>query len=83
MANYRNNQAGSKLEELFEPFKVSQTLLDKYPEAIFMHDLPAHRGEEVDASVLDGPRSIAFKQAENKLHNACAVLEWCLSPAVL
>lgn len=69
-------------KELFEPFKVSQKLLDQYPEAIFMHDLPAHRGEEVDASVLDGPRSIAFKQAENKLHSACAVLEWCLNPAI-
>jgi len=70
-------------KKIFEPFKVSQKLLDKYPDAIFMHDLPAHRGEEVEASVLDGPRSIAFKQAENKLHSACAVLEWCLNPAIL
>lgn len=70
----------SNWREIFEPFKVSQKLLDKYPNAIFMHDLPAHRDEEVDASVLDGPRSIAFKQAGNKLHSACAVLEWCLNP---
>jgi ornithine carbamoyltransferase len=68
-------------KEAFRPFKVTQTLLDKYPTAVFMHDLPAHRNEEVDASVLDGTRSIVFKQAENKLHSACAVLEWCLKPA--
>jgi ornithine carbamoyltransferase len=70
----------SDWREVFAPFKVSQELLDKYPNAIFMHDLPAHREEEVSASVLDGPRSIAFKQAGNKLNSACAVLEWSLRP---
>jgi ornithine carbamoyltransferase len=62
----------------FEPFQVDEQLMRRYPGAIFMHDLPAHRGEEVTAGVLDGPRSIAFEQAENKLHSAMAVLEWCL-----
>lgn len=66
-------------KDVFTPFKVSQALMDQYPSAIFMHDLPAHRNEEVDASVIDGNRSIAFIQAENKMHSACAVLEWCLS----
>lgn len=42
-----------------------------------MHDLPAHRGEEVSAEVLDGPRSIAFDQAACKMYGAMAVLEWC------
>jgi ornithine carbamoyltransferase len=63
---------------VFAPFQVDQRLLDRYPSARFMHDLPAHRGEEVTAEVLDGPASIAFRQAQHKLHSAMAVLEWCL-----
>jgi ornithine carbamoyltransferase len=63
---------------IFAPYKVDQALMDRYREAWFMHDLPAHRGEDVDASVLEGPRSIAFQQAENKLYSAMAVLEWCV-----
>lgn len=63
--------------EAFRPFQVTGALWDHCPAAVFMHDLPAHRGEEVTAEVLDGPRSIAFRQAENKLYSAMAVLEWC------
>lgn len=62
---------------LFTPFRVDETVMAACPDALFMHDLPAHRGEEVVAEVLDGPRSIAFSQAENKMHSAKAVLEWC------
>ncbi|MEV4711300.1 ornithine carbamoyltransferase [Micromonospora sp. NPDC049374] len=61
----------------FAPFQVNEELMAACPGAIFMHDLPAHRGEEVTAAVLDGPDSIAFAQAENKYHSARAVLEWC------
>lgn len=63
----------------FADFQVTQEVLDAQPGAVFMHDLPAHRGEEVTAEVLDGPRSIAFTQATHKLHSAMAVLEWCLT----
>ncbi|MFJ1867507.1 ornithine carbamoyltransferase [Streptomyces sp. NPDC088097] len=63
--------------ERFTPFRVTEALWRGSPKAIFMHDLPAHRGEEVSAEVLDGDRSIAFDQAENKMHSAMAVLEWC------
>lgn len=64
---------------VFEPFAVTQELMNKFPDAIFMHDLPAHRGDEVEAAVIDGARSIVFDQAENKAHSAKAVLEWCMS----
>ena len=63
--------------EVFAPFQVTEELMDSSPKAVFMHDLPAHRGEEVAAEVLDGPASIAFPQATNKMHSAMAVLEWC------
>jgi ornithine carbamoyltransferase len=62
----------------FAPFQVNEALMARHPRALFMHDLPAHRGDEVTTAVLDGPASIAFDQAENKLHSAKAVLEWCL-----
>jgi len=62
---------------IFAPFQVNAGLWDRNPAAVFLHDLPAHRGEEVTAEVLDGPRSLAFRQAKHKLHSAMAVLEWC------
>ncbi|MFJ6841145.1 ornithine carbamoyltransferase [Streptomyces griseoluteus] len=65
----------------FEPFRVDKAVMEAGPDALFMHDLPAHRGDEVSAEVLDGPASIAFEQAENKYHSARAVLEWCVGGA--
>ncbi|QFQ99405.1 ornithine carbamoyltransferase [Streptomyces phaeolivaceus] len=63
---------------VFAPFQVNEEVMERCSGARFLHDLPAHRGEEVTAGVLDGPASIAFEQARNKLHSAMAVLEWCM-----
>jgi ornithine carbamoyltransferase len=57
------------------PYQVDARLMAcARPDAIFMHCLPDHRGEEVTAEVVDGPRSVVFDQAENRLHTAVAVL---------
>jgi len=66
---------------IFEPYQVNARLLQGAPEAWVMHDLPAHRGEEITDEVLDGPRSIVFDQAENRLHAQKAILERVLRPA--
>ncbi len=64
---------------LLEPYRVDGALMDKAaPEAIFMHCLPAHRGEEVAADVIDGPRSVVWDEAENRLHAQKGILAWCL-----
>ena len=60
-------------------FKISEALMrHANGGAKFLHCLPAHRGEEVDADVIDGPRSLVFEEAENRLHAQKAILEWCL-----
>jgi len=64
----------------FRGFAVSSAIMTgAAPGAIAMHCLPAHRGEEIDAEVIDGPASAVWDQAENRLHTAKAVLEWVLS----
>lgn len=60
---------------IFRPFQVTETLMEKAdPSAIFLHCLPAHRGEEVMPEVIDGPRSRVFSQSENRLHGQKALL---------
>ena len=67
---------------LLAPFQVNAALMAKAaPDAIFMHCLPAHRGEEVTADVIDGPQSVVFDEAENRLHAQKGVLAWALSAA--
>jgi ornithine carbamoyltransferase len=66
----------------FDGFRVDEGLMAlACHDAVFMHCLPAHRGEEVDAEVMDGPRSVVFDQAENRLHVQKAVLVRLLGPA--
>jgi ornithine carbamoyltransferase len=63
----------------FAPFQVSEALLDAAaPEVLFMHCLPAHRGEEVNDTVLDDPRSVVWQEAGNRLHTQKALLEFLL-----
>ncbi|MGB0695518.1 MAG: ornithine carbamoyltransferase [Rhodospirillaceae bacterium] len=65
---------------LLAPFQVNEALMAKAdPKAVFMHCLPAHRGEEVTDAVIDGPRSVVWDEAENRLHAQKGVLAWCLS----
>jgi len=63
---------------VFQPYQVNERLMGlARPDALFMHCLPAHRGEEVTDEVIDGPHSVVFDEAENRLHAQKAVLAWC------
>jgi ornithine carbamoyltransferase len=62
----------------FEPYKVDEALMARAPNAWFMHCLPARRGEEVTAPVIDGPRSAVWRQAENRMHTARGAMLWLL-----
>ncbi len=62
------------------PYQVDDALMAKAkPEALFMHCLPTHRNEEVTSSVMDGPHSVVFDEAENRLHAQKAIMRWCLT----
>jgi ornithine carbamoyltransferase len=64
---------------LLKRFQVNGRLMAKAkPDALFMHCLPAHRGEEVTDEVMDGPQSVVFDEAENRLHAQKGILAWCL-----
>ena len=65
---------------LLEPYRVDRRLMDlAAKDAIFMHCLPAHRDEEITAEILDGPQSVIWDEAENRLHAQKGILAWCLS----
>ena len=72
----------AKRMALFAPFQVTRALLDlAADDVLFMHCLPAHRGEEISEDLLDDPRSVAWDQAENRLHAQKALLEFLVAPA--
>jgi ornithine carbamoyltransferase len=74
-----NQEHRARGHNIFGPYQVNAALMAKArPEALFMHCLPAHRGEEVTDEVIDGPHSVVFDEAENRLHAQKAVLAWCL-----
>jgi ornithine carbamoyltransferase len=71
----QEHEADSR-REIFAPFQVDEELMDAArPDAVFLHCLPAHRGEEVASGVLDGPRSRVFRQAANRMYFQMALLE--------
>lgn len=70
---------GEERLRLLAPYRVDERLMSRArPDAVFMHCLPASRDREVAGEVLDGPRSIAWDEAENRLHSQKGILTWCL-----
>ncbi len=73
-----DTNVGERMQAL-GPYQVNEELMAQAkPDAIFLHCLPAHRGEEVTNAVMDGPQSRIFDEAENRIHAQKAVLTWCL-----
>jgi ornithine carbamoyltransferase len=71
---------GARRHNLLKRYQVNARLMARAkPDAIFMHCLPAHRSEEVTADVIDGPQSVVFDEAENRLHAQKGILAWCLA----
>lgn len=72
-------QDAERRKALLKPYAVTEELMQKAGgDAIFMHCLPAYRGNEVTAEVIEGPHSVVFDEAENRLHAQKAILAWCL-----
>ncbi len=64
---------------MLRQYQVNDALMrHAKPDALFMHCLPAHRGEEVTSEIMDGPKSVIFDEAENRLHAQKAIMRWCL-----
>jgi ornithine carbamoyltransferase len=69
--------------EQLAPYQVDAKLMGAAArDALFMHCLPAHRGEEVTDEVIDGPQSVVFDEAENRLHAQKGILAWCLGAGI-
>jgi ornithine carbamoyltransferase len=77
-----SDDPNQKRHALLEPYRVTSRLMaEAAADAVFMHCLPAHRGEEMDADVIDGPQSIVFDEAENRLHAQKGILAWVMGAA--
>ena len=72
------DEDSNERRELFAPYRVDRSLMERAPSAHFLHCLPARRGEEVTADVIDGPRSAVWRQAENRMHTARGAMLWLL-----
>ena len=73
------DQPGERRHKLLEPYRINETIMAQASsDAIFMHCLPAHRGEEVTSEVLEGTQSVVWDEAENRLHAQKGILVWCL-----
>ncbi|MDD2760963.1 MAG: ornithine carbamoyltransferase [Methylomonas sp.] len=78
-ASMGQEEEQKKREFAFRDFQVTSKVMQAaHSEALFMHCLPAHRGEEVEAAVIDGPQSVVFPEAENRLHAQKALLEFLI-----
>jgi ornithine carbamoyltransferase len=73
-----NQEHRARGHNVFLPYQVNAALMARAkPDALFLHCLPAHRGEEVTNEVIDGPQSVVWDEAENRLHAQKAILAWC------
>jgi ornithine carbamoyltransferase len=82
-ASMGQEQEQKERQQVFAPYQVDAALMgNAADDALFMHCLPAHRGEEVTASVIDGSRSVVWDEAENRLHAQKALLEFLLGTEV-
>jgi ornithine carbamoyltransferase len=73
-----NQEHRARGHNIFQPYQVNKQLMARADkDALFMHCLPAHRGEEVTDEVIDGPQSVVFDEAENRLHAQKSILAWC------
>ncbi len=74
-----NDDEAESRHNLLAPYRVDERLMARArPDAVFLHCLPAHRGEEVSGAVIDGPQSVVWDEAENRLHAQKGILAWCL-----